>query len=79
MMRTMQIGRTVLCIVGLVCVLAYAGAQGTAFTYQGFLRQGGAPVNAYYDFQFSLWTAALGGLSLGTISWMNVPVLHRVA
>ena len=30
--------------------LADAFAQGTAFTYQGFLRQGGTPVNTNHDF-----------------------------
>ena len=46
--------------------LAGVHAQGTAFTYQGFLRQGGTPVNANHDFQFSLWTAASGGTQVGS-------------
>jgi hypothetical protein len=46
--------------------LADAVAQGTAFTYQGFLRQGGTPVNTNHDFQFSLWTAASGGTQVGS-------------
>jgi hypothetical protein len=46
--------------------LADAFAQGTAFTYQGFLRQGGTPVNTNHDFQFSLWTAASGGTQVGS-------------
>ena len=41
-------------------------AQGTAFTYQGFLRQGGNPADANYDFQFSLWTAVSGGTQVGS-------------
>jgi hypothetical protein len=58
--------RTILGVVGLIGALAYAGAQGTAFTYQGFLRQSGLPANGSYDFQFSLWTAATGGTQVGT-------------
>src|SRR5215510_6743101 len=38
-----------------------ARAQGTAFTYQGRLTDGGAPANANYDLQFTLWDAAVGG------------------
>ena len=31
-----------------------AFAQGTAFTYQGKLSDGGAPASGSYDFQFGL-------------------------
>jgi len=58
--------RTVIGSMVLASVLAYASAQGTAFTYQGFLRQGGNPANGNYDFQFSLWTALSGGTQVGT-------------
>ena len=34
---------------------------GTAFTYQGQLQSGGAPVNDNCDFEFSLWDAAGSG------------------
>jgi hypothetical protein len=40
---------------------ATQSALGTAFTYQGQLRQSGSPVNGTCDFQFRLWDAALGG------------------
>jgi len=47
-----------------------AGVQttilGTAFTYQGQLKQGGNPVNGNCDFQFSLWDAGSGGTQVGT-------------
>jgi hypothetical protein len=67
--------RIVLSLIGLVSVLAYAGAQGTAFTYQGFLKVSGNPANANYDFQFSLWTAASGGAQVGsTLTLTSVPV-----
>src|SRR5436309_691921 len=35
-------------------------AQGTAFTYQGRLNIGGAPVNGTYDLVFSVWASANG-------------------
>ena len=38
---------------------------GTAFTYQGQLRQGGDPVNGTCDFQFGLWDAATVGTQVG--------------
>jgi len=39
---------------------------GTAFTYQGQLKEDGSPVNDTCDFQFSLWDAASGGAQIGT-------------
>src|SRR5579872_6610764 len=44
---------------------AHAGAQGTAFTYQGTLNNGGAPANGLYDFQFRVATSASGGTYVG--------------
>jgi hypothetical protein len=55
--------------------LACVHAQGTVFTYQGFLKVSGNPANANYDFQFSLWTAASGGTQIGsTLTLTSVPV-----
>jgi hypothetical protein len=55
--------------------LACVHAQGTVFTYQGFLKVSGNPANANYDFQFSLWTAASGGSQVGsTLTLTSVPV-----
>src|SRR6185295_18974855 len=36
-------------------------AQGTAFTYSGFLTEQGAPAHGAYDFQFTLYDQAAGG------------------
>jgi len=50
-------------------------ALGTAFTYQGQLKQGGNPVNAHCDFQFSLWNAESDGMQVGaTQTKTNVEV-----
>jgi hypothetical protein len=38
---------------------------GTAFTYQGQLRDGSGPVNATCDLQFTLWDAMEGGVQVG--------------
>lgn len=45
------------------------------FTYQGQLKQDGAPVNGTCDFQFSLWDSPEGGAQLGNTQALdNVPV-----
>jgi hypothetical protein len=38
---------------------------GTAFTYQGQLKQGGEPLTGTRDMRFGLWTAADGGTLIG--------------
>jgi hypothetical protein len=56
---------------------AAAESLGTAFTYQGQLKQGGAPVSGSCDFQFSLWTAQGGGSQVGgTFSTPGVTVVN---
>ena len=50
-------------------------ALGTAFTYQGQLKQSGSPVNSTADFQFLLWDALSGGSQVGsTASASNVTI-----
>ena len=46
---------------------AAAGPLGTPFTYQGQLKQGGAPVNGTCDLRFQLWDAASGGSPVGSL------------
>src|SRR2546421_2426048 len=52
-------------VLGLVLIFFCAGTvraqQTTSFTYQGRLTDGGAPANANYDLQFTLWDAGVGG------------------
>ena len=52
----------------LCCILtAFAAApQGTAFTYQGELRQNGSPVTGSVDATFALFDAAVGGSQVGS-------------
>jgi hypothetical protein len=45
---------------------AYAQSS-TAFTYQGFLRDNGAPANGTYDLRFALYDALSGGNQIGSI------------
>lgn len=49
--------------------------QGTAFTYQGQLQQGGSPANGLYDFRFDLFTVPTGGTSVsGFVTNAATPV-----
>jgi len=48
----------------IVCIASattQAGSVGTAFTYQGQLKQDGLPLSDFIDFRFSLWNAAGAG------------------
>ena len=42
-----------------------AAPLATSFTYQGQLKQGGAPYNGPADMNFTLWTAATAGSQVG--------------
>src|SRR5205085_2105881 len=57
-------------VVALLAVLVASGTThaaplGTAFTYQGQLKQSGAAVNGASDFKFSLWDADTAGNQIG--------------
>lgn len=50
---------------------------GNAFTYQGYLEDGGSPANGSYDLQFELYDAAAAGVQLGsTITLDNLSVVN---
>src|SRR5437867_2926939 len=53
-------------------IVSKAGAQGTAFTYQGRLSDSGSLPNANYDMYFSLFGTSSGGTILGALT--NKPV-----
>lgn len=46
--------------------ISASATLGTAFTYQGQLKQSGTPVTASCDLQFSLWDALTAGTQIGT-------------
>jgi hypothetical protein len=46
-------------------------ANGTTFTYQGRLTDGGAAANGAYDLRFILYNAAVGGAQVGPIVTQN--------
>jgi len=54
-------------VVFAVCIVSVAVAAplGTAFTYQGQLKQEGVPVGGSFDFEFKLFDAAAGGAQIG--------------
>ena len=48
-------------------------AQGTAFTYQGRLDDGGLPASGIYDLQFAIYDSAVSGAQIGN-AITNSPV-----
>lgn len=50
---------------------ALAQTVGTAFTYQGVLKQGTNPLTGSVDLQFKLYTAASGGAQIGSTMALN--------
>lgn len=48
-------------VLALVSAANSVFAQGTAFTYQGRLQDGGTNANGSYDLQFTLWDSLSGG------------------
>lgn len=47
------------------CQFSTGLAQGTAFTYQGRLNDGGTPAHGTYDLRFTIYDAASGGSLVG--------------
>src|SRR5262249_42323943 len=64
---TMQFNRFAFVVIAATTSLAALAATplGTAFTYQGQLKQNGAPVNGLLSMSFSLFDAQSGGNQIG--------------
>ncbi len=77
--KNMRIGFVIVSLIALVTVAPSLGETplGTAFTYQGQLKQAGAPFEGTADFQFTLWDAAgsgnppTGGVQVGGVQAIN--------
>jgi len=57
-----------------VGVNTHAELIGTAFTYQGQLKEGGVPITGTAGLGFTLWDAASGGTQIGSVSFRSVEV-----
>ncbi len=65
-----------LSVLSATCVVAMAQAPvGTAFTYQGQLKQAGVPGNGTADFVFTLWNAETGGTIVDSRDLTSVEVV----
>ncbi len=53
------------CAIALASAVVLAGAVGTAFTYQGQLKEDGAPANGDYDLMFTLFDQESDGDQVG--------------
>ncbi|HMM65525.1 MAG TPA: hypothetical protein PKC03_01165 [Dokdonella sp.] len=70
---------TALVLVTLFVADIQAAPQLPDFTYQGYLRQNGAPANGAYNFTYALFDAASGGSQVGaTVSAPSFPVVDGV-
>jgi hypothetical protein len=59
--------------------VAHAAPLGTAFTYQGLLKQSGVPLNNTADLECRLFDALSGGVQVGsTVPVNNVNVIDGV-
>ncbi len=68
-----------ICAGGLFAIVRDTSAQTTEFTYQGSLKDGIAPANANYDFEFALFDAASGGTQIGaTLARNTVAVANGI-
>ena len=74
-MKTKMVFHTTIVMCSLFAVVHGAFAQGTAFTYQGHLNNGGNAANGSYDLTFSLFNVSSGGSAVaGPVNTNGVPV-----
>lgn len=71
MRRTVVSALATLLATASLTLSAYAQQSSTAFTYQGFLRDNGAPANGIYDFRFALYDDATGGNQIGSVVFVE--------
>lgn len=71
MRRTVVSALATLLAAASLTLSAYAQQSSTAFTYQGFLRDNGAPANGTYDFRFALYDDATGGNQIGSVVFVE--------
>lgn len=74
---------TIVTLVAMLCLgangLSWADPMGTAFTYQGQLKDGGQPASGQYDFEFELYDAETAGSQIGsTITLEDVEVSNAL-
>ncbi len=75
-----QLMRTSLLLILVVLFDQTILAQGTAFTYQGKLTDGGNPASGQNDFQFKLYDALTGGTQQGgTVTVTNVTITAGIS
>ena len=55
----------------IACCGTKAFAQGTDFTYQGYLTDNGGPANGVYDLQFTVYNALAVGATVGATTTVN--------
>ena len=65
--RTLPAALTFLALLTLHSKISTAFAQGTAFTYQGRLNDGGVPAGGSYDLRFALYDALAGGSPVSAV------------
>ncbi|HEX7570666.1 MAG TPA: hypothetical protein VF492_09190, partial [Verrucomicrobiae bacterium] len=70
MKRILPCAAALLLLAGINQTLSTAHAQGTAFTYQGRLNNGGSPASGIYDLRFAIYdsTNSRGTLIAGPLT-----------
>jgi hypothetical protein len=64
-MKSKPLFRLLMSLFGILMTTSSLVAQGTAFTYQGSLSDGGLPANGSYDLQFTVYGTATNGNNIG--------------